>query len=233
MNKKWFRFQLHNANKPQSALAELLNLQPSSVSRALNGTRSFKAEEISKIAEFLGASVNEVIAAIDGKEISCIEREFLKIPIVGFVDTVNGGTVGYYSDSNSGAHNIMIKAKTGFDNYNKIGLTVCGDYSRDFLSGTDLIFAKTGEHTKITDGQTILFETTSSTGNGQSQSIGSIKGLGNNSVSIDFISNKLEFSRERLHSRAVENGKEVLYRSTSPDHKLKIIGVLINSIRPE
>lgn len=61
VDKAWFVDRLEKARKSVRGLARFLDLDPSAVSRMLNGERRMKPSEADKIARFLGETIEEVV----------------------------------------------------------------------------------------------------------------------------------------------------------------------------
>lgn len=104
MNKEWFKAQFKNVGKPQSELASALNVEPSAISRALNGSRRFKADEIATIADFFNVPATDVIWAIKGKHDekppALLHADYIKTDTVGEVNISNNGKVSYFKEEN-------------------------------------------------------------------------------------------------------------------------------------
>lgn len=63
MDKDWFERKLAHKGHSLRALARAIDIDPSAASRMLNGQRKMKLPEAEKIARFLGATTEEVLAA--------------------------------------------------------------------------------------------------------------------------------------------------------------------------
>ena len=61
MDGRWFHQALERVNATQADLARQLRLAPSAVSRMMKGERQMKLLEAVQIADFLGASQEEVL----------------------------------------------------------------------------------------------------------------------------------------------------------------------------
>jgi DNA-binding transcriptional regulator YdaS (Cro superfamily) len=163
MNKQWFKDQFKRIGKPQSALARELNVEPSAVSRALNGNRRFKADEIVAISRFFGVTIEAVVSAIDGKT-QPLATPFRAIStlVSGVINTTTGGTVDYFSEKNAEerSYPISFKPQSGAKADSYIGLTVQGNNHPDYPEGTDLVFAKTAKDQDVSKlaGKTLLYE---------------------------------------------------------------------------
>ena len=68
VDKQWFLDRQAEKGLSLRKMAELMGIDPSALSRTLNGERRMKTSEVGKIATILGASGAEVLAHIEGKK---------------------------------------------------------------------------------------------------------------------------------------------------------------------
>lgn len=71
----WFQEQLRKKGKTNAALAKLLGVDRSAVTNMWKGRRRMKVEEQDKIAQFLGVSLQEIVAHWGEKSVGFAENK--------------------------------------------------------------------------------------------------------------------------------------------------------------
>lgn len=162
MNKKWFKNQFKKIKKPQSALAEMLNVEPSAISRALNGTRRFKADEVPAIAQFFNTSIEDIIAAIQGKAPAANDSNhpntITQVPLLGQINTLENNIIASSSE-NEPHQSISIRIPEAYTNQTLLAYTVHGNNLLPFINDTDLVFLKTDDLSFLEQTSLVLHQT--------------------------------------------------------------------------
>lgn len=211
-------------------LSELTDISAQQLNRLEKGERRLNEDNIRRIAEAFGCDPKDLL----GEE----SHNTVAVPVLHSVDSSTGGRVATLEDG----YNLSLRAGDKLKNAALEGMVVEGDFHRQYPAGTELIFASMHEalKAKLVHGQMVLVEIAEA--NVTQRVIGTLK-VARGIVTLEFEGKDYRSTLSTVYHQNQKagiglsdikgSGFDAMPEVPLSSRNMKIVGVLVKSIRPE